>query len=87
MGRGNFEGVKGHPIVKYRDILRSSVQKWLNRPRCRLGCGLRWAKESCVGWGSRGAEDVAMAIIFGTKIAITGFTWTTATRQLVMEGV
>ena len=31
MGRGNFEREKGHPIVKYRDILRSSVQRRLNR--------------------------------------------------------
>jgi len=29
----------------------------------------------------------AMATNFGTKTAITGFVWTTATRQLVMEGV
>jgi len=28
-----------------------------------------------------------MATNFGTKIAITGFVWTTATRRLVMEGV
>ena len=31
---------KGHLIVKYRDTLLSSVQKRLNRSRCRLGCGL-----------------------------------------------
>jgi len=31
---------KGHPIVKYRDTLRSSLQRWLNRSRCHLGCGL-----------------------------------------------
>jgi len=37
---GNFEGAKGRPIVKNRDTLWSSVQKRLNRPRCRLGCGL-----------------------------------------------
>jgi len=30
MGRDNFEG-KGRPIVKYRDTLRSSVQKRPNR--------------------------------------------------------
>jgi len=29
---------------------------------------------------------VAMATNFGTKIAIIGFVWTIATRQLVMEG-
>jgi len=43
IARGNFEG-KGHPIVKYRNTLRSSVQKWLNRSRCCLGCGLGWAQ-------------------------------------------
>jgi len=31
---------KGHPIVKYRDILWPSVQKRLNWSRCWLGCGL-----------------------------------------------
>ena len=40
MGKGSFDGGKGRPIVKYRDTLRSSVQKRLNRSRCRLGCGL-----------------------------------------------
>jgi len=34
---------KGHPTVKYRDTLRPSVQKRLNRSRCCLGSGLRWA--------------------------------------------
>jgi len=32
---------KGHPIVKYRDTLQSSVQKWLNRSTCHLGYGFR----------------------------------------------
>ena len=31
-------------------------------------------------------RDVAMAINFGTKIAINGFVRTIATKQLVMEG-
>ena len=31
-------------------------------------------------------RDVAMAINFGTKIAITGFVRTIATKHLVMEG-
>jgi len=44
MGRGNFEGGKGRPIVKYRDTLQSSAQKWLNRLRFHLGCGLGWAQ-------------------------------------------
>jgi len=32
MGRSNFEGGKGRPIVKYRDTLRSSVQKGQTDP-------------------------------------------------------
>jgi len=31
MRRGKFFGEKGRPIVKYRDTLRSSVQRQLNR--------------------------------------------------------
>jgi len=44
VGMGNFEG-KGRPILKYRDTLQSSVQKWLNRSICHLGCWLRLAQE------------------------------------------
>jgi len=51
-GKGQFWGGNGCLIVKYRDTLRSSVQKHLKRWRCRLVCGLGWAKESCVRWGS-----------------------------------
>ena len=36
-------GERGVPL--YRDTLRSSVQKRLNRSRCRLGCGLGTAQE------------------------------------------
>ena len=38
--KGAFWGEKRRPIVKYRYTLRirSSVQKWLNRLICRLGC-------------------------------------------------
>ena len=43
MGRGKFLGKNGHRIVKYRDTLRSPVQRRLNRQECRLGCGLEWA--------------------------------------------
>ena len=70
MGMGNFEEGKGRPIVKYRDTLRSSVQKRPNRSRCHLGCGLGWPKESCVRWGPAMLRDDAMATKFGTKIAI-----------------
>jgi len=38
--------IKERPIVKHRDTLRSSVQKRLNRSRCRLGYGLGWAQGS-----------------------------------------
>jgi len=44
MGRGKFLGENGRPIVKYRYILRSSVERRLNRQRCRLVCGLGWVQ-------------------------------------------
>jgi len=41
--RGNFEREgKEWPIVKYRDCMPSAMQKRLNRPRSRLGCGVGW---------------------------------------------
>jgi len=40
-----------------------------------------------LGGGPEVLRDVAMATNFGTKIAMTGFMWTIATRLLVMEGV
>jgi len=43
-GKGQFLGGNRQTIVKYRDTLRSSVQRRLNRSRCRLGCGFAWAK-------------------------------------------
>ena len=43
MERGKFLGENGRPIVKYRDTLRSSVQRRLNRYGCHLDCGLGWA--------------------------------------------
>jgi len=41
-----LKGVKGRPIVKYRDILRSSVQKRLNGWMDGLRCHLVWRKTS-----------------------------------------
>jgi len=58
-GKGNFE------IVKYRDILRSSVQKRLNQSRCRLGF-----RNHVLDDGPAVLREVAMATNFGTKIAI-----------------
>ena len=46
MQTSNFEGIKGWPIVKYRDSVLSAVQKWLNRLRCHLGCGHWWLQGS-----------------------------------------
>ena len=40
MGRAILRRKGGRPIVKYRDTLRSPVQKRLNQSRCRMGCGL-----------------------------------------------
>jgi len=47
MGRGNFEGGKGWPIVKYSDTLQSSVQKWLNGSWCHLGYWL-WLAQGII---------------------------------------
>ena len=50
--------------------------------RAQMGC-----RNHVLDGGPKVLRDVAMATHFGTKIAITGFVRTTATRQLVMEGV
>jgi len=34
---GPIRAHKGRPIVKYRVTVRSSLQRWLNRSRCRFG--------------------------------------------------
>jgi len=44
MAMGIFKGGNEHLIVKYRDTLQSSVQKWLSRSRCCLVYGLGWAQ-------------------------------------------
>jgi len=73
-GKGQFfKGGKGHPIVKQRNTLRSSAQKWMNQLRCRLGCRLGWAQEIMLDGGPEVLSDVAMATKFGTQFAITGF--------------
>jgi len=65
-----LDGAEGRPIVKYRDTLWPSVQKQLNRLRCRLGCGIGWAVGIVLDGGPAVLRDVAMATIFGTKIAV-----------------
>ena len=72
-GNGQFWGVKEHPIVKYRDTLRSSVQIRLNRSRCRLGCGLGWAVWVVLDADPAVLRYVTMATNFGTQFAVTGF--------------
>jgi len=45
---------KRQTIVNNRDTPRLSVQKRLNRSRCRLGCGLTWAESiTCYNGRSR----------------------------------
>jgi len=68
---GQFWGGKGRPIVKYRDTLRSSVPKCLNRSRCRLGCGLGWVQGIALDGGAALLRDVTMATNFRTQFAIT----------------
>jgi len=43
-GKGQFWGGNRQTIVNYRNTPWSSVQRWLNGSRCRLGCGLAWVK-------------------------------------------
>jgi len=64
MGRGRFAGGNGRPSVKYKDALRSSVQKRLNRSRCRLGYGLGWVQGIVLDGGPEVLRDVAMASTF-----------------------
>jgi len=76
MGRGNFDWGKGHPIVKYRDTLQSSVQKQLNQFRCVWVVGL-WAlmspRNHVLDGGPAVLRNVARATNFGMQFAITGF--------------
>jgi len=71
IGRGKFEGTKGHHIVK--QTLRSSVQQRLNLTRCRLGCGLGSTVGVVLDGGPAVLRDVAMATNFGMQFVVTGF--------------
>jgi len=51
MEKGNFGWRR--LIIKYRDFLQWAVQKWLNRSRCHLGCGLGWPQGMMYKMGSR----------------------------------
>jgi len=63
-GKEQFWGGKGRPILKYRETVQSSVQKWLNRSRCRLGFGLGWAQIIVLDGSPEVLRDVAMATNF-----------------------
>jgi len=63
MERDNLRG-EGRPIVKYRDTLRLSGKKRLNRPRCLLGLGLGGPKEAYIRWGP---DPVAKGQLLGEK--------------------
>jgi len=59
---------KGRPVVKYRDTLRSSVQKTAEPIEMLRVVGSDGPKESYVS--AEVLRDVAIATNFGTKIAI-----------------
>jgi len=73
MRRGNFEGGKGRPIVKYRDTLRSCAK---TAKQIEMPFGL-WATMGCrnhvLDKGPAVLRYVAMATNFWTQFAITGF--------------
>jgi len=73
MGRGSFFKGNWRHIAKYRDTVRSSVQKRLNRSKCRLGCVLGWAVGIVLDGCPEMQRDVAMATNFWMHFAITGF--------------
>jgi len=73
MGRGNFEGGKGRPIVKYREtaIICAKTAKLIQMP-----FGL-WAwmsrRNHVLDGGPAVLRDGAKATSFGTQFAITSF--------------
>jgi len=70
MGSSNFEGGKGHPIVKYRDTLccHANTAEPIKMP---FGLWARMGRRNHVLDGGLAVlRDVAMATNFGTKIAI-----------------
>jgi len=73
-GRDNFEGEKGGPTVKYKDTLRSSVQKTAAPIEMLFGLRARMDSRNHVLDGNPGVlRDVAIATNFRTQFAITGF--------------
>jgi len=82
MGRGNFEGWKGHPIVKYMDTLRSSLHKWLKRSICLLGLGLVWAQGTMYLMESRHPHRKGQ--IWGKEVPIVSIG--TVCRELCKNG-
>jgi len=75
LGRGNlFLGGNGSPVVKYRETLRSSVQKTAEPIKMPFGFWARMdPRNHVLDGGPQVLRDVAMAINFGIKIAIISF--------------
>jgi len=64
MGRGSFFGGKGHPVVKYRDTVQSSVQKSAEPIQMLFGLWVRIDPGNRVLDGPEVLGDVAMATNF-----------------------
>jgi len=73
MGRGDLEGGKGRPIVKYRDSQRSRAK---TAEPIEMPFGL-WARmgprNHVLDGGPAVLRDVAMATNFGSQFAINRF--------------
>jgi len=62
MGRSNFEGKQtNHCKVSF-------VQRWLNRSRCRLGCGLAWAESIMCYMGGPDHTWEGAIVVIGAHI-------------------
>jgi len=60
-------------IVNNRDTPRSSVQRRLNRSRCRLGCGLAWAQGIVRYMASRSPFEGAILVDRGAHCKLQAF--------------
>jgi len=86
-GKGQFWGGKPRPIVNCSDtaVISAKTAEPIEIPFGFWNLWARMGPRNHVLDGSPEVlRDVAMANNFGTKIAISGFVWTIATRQLVI---
>jgi len=82
--RGNFEGKRGGPFVKYRDSLPFAVQKQLIRSRCGLGVDSGGPKEACIRWDAhwRHLANTTELFMFGGDVALCQITMTTCSFMI-----